>query len=56
VFLLFGRDYLALGANPTSHFFGSSFVGNKTKICIFRALDWLSSITKAKIMTQKTNF
>jgi len=27
--LIFGRDHRALGANPTSHFFDSSFIGNK---------------------------
>jgi len=50
----FGQLYLALGANPTSHCFGSKFFGNLAIIGVFRALDWLSGIFRAKIMAQKT--
>jgi len=49
----FSHLYLALGPNPLTHSFGSSFVGNLAKIHVFRALEWLSSISVAKIMDKK---
>jgi len=51
---LLGQFYLALGPNPISHIFGSSFFGNEVVIRVFRVLEWLSSISGAKIMGQKT--
>jgi len=53
VFAFLGQLYLALGANPLSHLFGSSFLGNQVIIRVFRALDWLSSISGVKIMAKK---
>ena len=54
VFLrFFGLLYVALDANPMSQFFRSSFFRNYAIIRVFRALDWLSRISGAKIMPQK---
>ena len=45
----YGWGYLALGANPTGFFF------NQAIVWVVRAPDWLSSISGAKVMTQKPN-
>jgi len=39
-----------------SHIFGLSFFLKLAKICVFRALDWLSSISGSRIMAQKPCF
>jgi len=38
-FCIFGRVYLALGANPLSNFFGQGFFENYAKLRFLRALD-----------------
>jgi len=48
-----GRVYQTLGANPKGHLFGSSYFGIYAVIQVFRAIDWLASISGAKIMTVK---
>jgi len=48
-----GWVYQTLGANPKGHFFGSSYFGIYAVIQVFRAIDWLASISGAKIMTVK---
>jgi len=50
-FRIFGQVYLVLGANTTSYFW-LNFLGNSAKIRIFRVLEWLSSISGAKIVAQ----
>ena len=49
---VFGLLYPTLGAKPMSQIFRSSLFGNYTIIRVFRALDWLSSISGTKIMDQ----
>jgi len=41
---------LALGAVPMNHFWTQCLVENQVKIHVYRAFDWLSSISGAKIM------
>jgi len=55
VFLcFFGHLYQTLRAIPMIHFFGSSFFWKLGCDLHLRALEWLSSISGAKIMGQKT--
>ena len=51
----FGHLCLAPGSVPMSHFWTQSFVENCVKIRVYRAFDWLSSISAGKSMAHKLN-
>jgi len=52
-FCLFYQVHLALGTNPTSHFWLHLFLETRLSIRLFTAHDWHSSLSGAKIMVQK---
>jgi len=52
-FSFFGLVYAALDANAMSQLFRTSCFWNYAIIRVFRAFDWLSSISGSKIMLQK---
>jgi len=45
-----------MGSNSLTHSFGSEIVENYVKIRVHRTLDWLASISVAKIIGQKPSF
>ena len=49
-FGIFGQGHIALGPNHKSQAFDSSFYWK----LVFKALDWLSSISGSKVIAQRT--